>query len=103
MPSVTVRHIPEEVHRRLRIRAAKNGRSMEAELRAVLAVVAGVPRSKAQPAVRRIREEPAEAAVEALPDAEPVELDASHAVPQDNTLSKVREFLKTRISEDAAA
>ncbi|MFN0025177.1 MAG: FitA-like ribbon-helix-helix domain-containing protein [Parvularculaceae bacterium] len=42
MPSVTVRHVPEEVHRRLRIRAARNGRSMEAELRQVLALAAGL-------------------------------------------------------------
>lgn len=42
MPSVTVRHVPEEIHRRLRIRAARNGRSMEAELRQVLALAAGI-------------------------------------------------------------
>ena len=42
MPSVTVRHVSEEIHRRLRIRAARNGRSMEAELRQVLALAAGI-------------------------------------------------------------
>ena len=36
MKSITIRKVPEPVHRQLRIRAAKNGRSLEAELRAVL-------------------------------------------------------------------
>jgi plasmid stability protein len=36
MPSITVRNIPEETHRALRVRAAMAGRSTEAEVRAIL-------------------------------------------------------------------
>lgn len=36
MKSITIRKVPEPVHRQLRIRAAKNGRSLEAELRTIL-------------------------------------------------------------------
>jgi len=36
MPSVTIRNVPEEVHRALRVRAAKHGTSMEAEMRQIL-------------------------------------------------------------------
>ena len=36
MATVTVRNIPEEVHRALRVRAASHGRSTEAEIRAIL-------------------------------------------------------------------
>ena len=36
MPSVTVRNVPDEVHRALRVRAAQRGRSAEAEIRAIL-------------------------------------------------------------------
>ncbi|OWV78275.1 plasmid stability protein stbC [Rhizobium sp. R635] len=36
MASVTVRNLPDEVHRALRIRAATNGRSTEAEIRDIL-------------------------------------------------------------------
>jgi plasmid stability protein len=39
MPSMSVlniRNLPDEVHRRLRVRAAEAGRSMEAEARAIL-------------------------------------------------------------------
>ena len=36
MPSVTVRNVPDEVHRALRVRAAKHGRSAEAEIREIL-------------------------------------------------------------------
>lgn len=36
MASVTVRNLPDEVHRALRIRAAKHGRSTEAEIRDIL-------------------------------------------------------------------
>ena len=35
MPSVTVRNVPDEVHRAIRVRAAQHGRSIEAEMRAV--------------------------------------------------------------------
>lgn len=36
MPAVTVRNIPEETHRALKLRAAQNGRSTEAEIRLIL-------------------------------------------------------------------
>jgi len=36
MPTVTVRNLPDEVHRALRVRAAHHGRSTEAEIRAIL-------------------------------------------------------------------
>ncbi len=37
MAMLTVRDIPAEVHRALRVRAARHGRSMEAEVREILA------------------------------------------------------------------
>jgi len=36
MSAVTVRNLPEETHRALRLRAAQHGRSTEAEIRAIL-------------------------------------------------------------------
>ncbi len=36
MAMMAVRNIPDEVHRALRVRAAKHGRSAEAEVRAIL-------------------------------------------------------------------
>lgn len=36
MANVTVRNLPDEVHRALRVRAAQHGRSTEAEIRAIL-------------------------------------------------------------------
>ena len=36
MPSITVRNVPDEVHRAIRVRAAQHGRSIEAEMRAIL-------------------------------------------------------------------
>ena len=36
MASITVRNIPEEVHRAIRVRAAQHGRSAEAEIRSIL-------------------------------------------------------------------
>lgn len=36
MPSVTVRNVPDEVHRAIRVRAAQHGHSIEAELRDIL-------------------------------------------------------------------
>ena len=37
MSILTVRNVPDEVHRALRVRAARNGRSTEAEVREILA------------------------------------------------------------------
>ena len=36
MAAVTIRNIPEETHRALRVRAAQHGRSTEAEIREIL-------------------------------------------------------------------
>lgn len=36
MPSVTVRNLPDEIHRAIRVRAAQHGRSIEAEMRDIL-------------------------------------------------------------------
>lgn len=36
MASLTIRNLPEETHRALRVRAAHHGRSTEAEVRAIL-------------------------------------------------------------------
>jgi antitoxin FitA len=36
MPSITVRNVPDEVLRALRVRAAQHGRSVEAEIRDIL-------------------------------------------------------------------
>lgn len=36
MGSLTVRNLPDETHRALRVRAARHGRSTEAEIRAIL-------------------------------------------------------------------
>jgi plasmid stability protein len=36
MRTLTIRNVPDEVHSRLRLRAARAGRSMESEVRAIL-------------------------------------------------------------------
>jgi len=36
MAAVTVRNLPAEIHRALKLRAARHGRSTEAEIRAIL-------------------------------------------------------------------
>lgn len=36
MPSITIRNVPDDVHRALRVLAAKHGRSAEAEIRDIL-------------------------------------------------------------------
>ena len=36
MPAVTVRNLPEEIHRALKLRAVQHGRSTEAEIREIL-------------------------------------------------------------------
>jgi plasmid stability protein len=37
MATVTIRNVPDEVHRAIRVRAARHGRSTEAEIREILA------------------------------------------------------------------
>jgi len=41
MATVTVRHLPDAVHRALRVRAAQHGRSTEAEIRVILKHIPG--------------------------------------------------------------
>jgi len=43
MASVTVRNLPDEVHRALRVRAATHGRSTEAEIRDILETIVRPP------------------------------------------------------------
>ena len=43
MATVTVRNLPDEVHRALRVRAAKHGRSTEAEIRHILELTVRPP------------------------------------------------------------
>ncbi len=43
MPVLTIRNVPDETKSRLRIRAAEHGRSMEAEVRAILENALGEP------------------------------------------------------------
>ena len=38
MPAVTIRNLPEATHRALKVRAAQNGRSTEAEIRHIIEV-----------------------------------------------------------------
>lgn len=38
MAMLTVRNLPDDVHRALRVRAAQHGRSTEAEVREILAI-----------------------------------------------------------------
>jgi antitoxin FitA len=40
VPSITIRNVPEDVHRAIRVRAALRGRSAEAEIRDILAQAA---------------------------------------------------------------
>jgi len=47
MASITIRRLPESTKRRLRMRAARNGRSMEQEARELLEV--GLTRDEAEP------------------------------------------------------
>jgi antitoxin FitA len=47
MAMLTVRNLPDEVHRALRVRAAQHGRSTEAEVRDILAT-AVKPESRVQ-------------------------------------------------------
>lgn len=43
MPTMTIRNLPDELHRALRVRAALNDRSAEAEVRAILDGVLNPP------------------------------------------------------------
>lgn len=43
MPAIVVRNLSEETHRALKVRAASNARSTEAEVRAILEVAVAPP------------------------------------------------------------
>lgn len=43
MATLSVRNLPDEIHRALRVRAAHNERSVEAEVREILAQVLAAP------------------------------------------------------------
>lgn len=43
MATLTVRNLPDDVHRALRLRAAEHGRSTEGEMRAILAEAVNAP------------------------------------------------------------
>jgi plasmid stability protein len=58
MPSLTVRNLPEATHRALRVRAALNNRSTEAEVRAILEATVRPPaRLKIGSELQRIAQE----------------------------------------------
>ncbi len=58
MPNLTVRNLSEEVHRALRTRAARHGRSTEAEIRVILEETVRPPkRLKIGSEIRRIGRE----------------------------------------------
>ena len=49
MATLNIRNLPGEVHRRLRVRAAEHGRSMEAEARAILAAAVAAEEAVGKP------------------------------------------------------
>ncbi len=61
MATLNIRNLPDEVHRRLRVRAAEHGRSMEAEARAILAAACadqdseGAPRESTSAKVKELQ------------------------------------------------
>lgn len=57
MATLTIRNLPDEVRDNLRVRAAQNGRSMEAEAREILAnAFGGVPKMERQRTLREIQD-----------------------------------------------
>jgi plasmid stability protein len=54
MATLTIRNLPDDVRDRLRVRAAENGRSMEAEVREVLSQA--VPKKRQPSSPEEIRE-----------------------------------------------
>jgi plasmid stability protein len=79
MPSVTVRQISEETHRALKLRAARHGRSTEAEIRQILdAAVRPEPQIRLGSLLAGIGERTGGIATDELRDrspSEPVDLD----------------------------
>lgn len=56
MPTLTIRNIDPEVRDEIRIQAAKNGRSMEAEVRDILSTFARQHKSTPKQVASRIQE-----------------------------------------------
>ncbi len=54
MATLNIRNLPEEVHRELRLRAARHNRSMEAEARAILGEACR-PQASTEEALRKVR------------------------------------------------
>jgi plasmid stability protein len=54
MATLNIRNLPDEVHRELRLRAARHNRSMEAEARAILGEVCK-PRRSVEEVVREVQ------------------------------------------------
>ena len=85
LKSITIRNVPEEVHRRLRIRAAQNGRSLEAEMRAVLGALAFAGERRARAKAQRSNAEDT-----------PLSLTAGDlAMAADEARRKVRDILES--------
>ena len=57
MPTLTIRNVDSELREQLRVRAARHGRSMEAELREILKEALGAEKRRPEPnlaeAIRR--------------------------------------------------
>ncbi len=49
MATLTIRNVPDDVHKGLRLRAAENGRSVEEEIRRILAEQVAPPRKYKNP------------------------------------------------------
>jgi len=97
MPSVTIRNVDPEVHRRLRIRAAMNGRSMEGEIRAILSIAA----------MRANREKPAETddsgrVINGVGAVQSSTEDGDIALTKNDAIAKVRKIIREQQTEDAA-
>lgn len=54
MATLNIRNLPDEVHRELRLRAARHNRSMEAEARAILGEACR-PQASPEEALRKVR------------------------------------------------
>lgn len=55
MATLTIRQLDDDVRDRLRVRAASNGRSMEAEVRAIIEAAVAPPASEEKGLATRIR------------------------------------------------
>jgi plasmid stability protein len=71
MATITIRNLPDKVRDRLRVRAAQNGRSMEAEVRDLLEMSLDSPRDTRTPEDIRRAVEEVQAWARALPGYDP--------------------------------